>query len=90
MLLLLQSGILTFLLVDGQTYTVTTLAGSGTAGYLEGIGTTASFNNPQGVAFGPDGMLYVSDDNNNVVRKLDLRTDRTSLLANGFNTIKRK
>jgi len=40
---------------------VSTLAGSGTAGYKEGTGTVARFNNPLGVAVDSSGNVYVAD-----------------------------
>ena len=67
--------------VHGQTYTVTTIAGSGTNGYLEGIGTTASFRFLQGTVVGADGTIFVSDTSSHVIRKLDPRTGQTSLYA---------
>jgi len=48
---------------------VTTLAGSGTAGAADGVGTAATFNGPRGVA--TDGTnLYVSDYSGNTIRKI--------------------
>ncbi|MCE5238666.1 hypothetical protein LLH23_09255, partial [bacterium] len=49
-------------------YLVTTLAGSGTAGFAEGNGTAASFNGPRGVAVDADGNVYVADAGNYRVR----------------------
>jgi len=47
---------------------VSTVAGTGTAGYLDGIGTDAMFSAPRGIAIGSDGRLYVSDTSNNRLR----------------------
>ncbi|MDN3584027.1 NHL repeat-containing protein [Mucilaginibacter flavus] len=49
---------------------VSTLAGSGTAGYDDGAGATATFNNPRSIAIGADGNLYVADMGNNLIRKV--------------------
>jgi sugar lactone lactonase YvrE len=47
---------------------VTKLAGSGTAGSADGIGTTAQFNNPWDVKLDASGNLYVATDN--AIRKI--------------------
>lgn len=49
---------------------VTTLAGSTTPGYAEGTGATASFRYPYGVSINTNGLLYVTDRNNNVIRQV--------------------
>ncbi len=49
---------------------VTTLAGSGVAGYNDGIGTAASFNRPIGVAVDTTGNVYVADASNHRIRKI--------------------
>lgn len=53
---------------------VTTLAGSaGVAGYVDSPDITkARFRNPAGIAIGNDGVIYVADTGNNVIRKIDL------------------
>jgi hypothetical protein len=51
---------------------VTTLAGSGQAGYADGSGSQALFNLPTAVVFNPaDGMTYVADSHNNCIRRID-------------------
>jgi hypothetical protein len=47
--------------------TVTVFAGNG-AGFTDGQGTAAQFNNIQGIACDPSGNLYVSDGANNAIR----------------------
>ena len=49
---------------------VTTLAGTGTAGHADGVGTTASFSYPDGVATDGAGNIYVADTGNKVIRKI--------------------
>ena len=50
--------------------TVTTLAGSGAAGSADGPGTTASFNQPLGITVNGNGVVYVADTKNNVIRRI--------------------
>ena len=47
---------------------VTTLAGSGSGGYLNGASASAKFNRPIGVAVDGAGKVYVGDQFNNVIR----------------------
>ena len=48
--------------------TVTTLAGSGTNGFADGVGTAARFQTPQGVAVKSNGVVVVADTNNHRIR----------------------
>ena len=67
---------------DG-VYTV--VAGSGTAGYSGdgGPATEAALNRPTSVAVGPDGSLYIADQLNNRVRKVDRNGIITTLAGTG-------
>ena len=47
----------------------TTLAGSGSVGSADGVGTAATFYNPKDVAVDASGTLYVVDRNNHTIRK---------------------
>jgi hypothetical protein len=50
---------------------VTTLAGkAGTTGKADGTGSAASFNQPHSLAVASDGILYVADYSNHVIRKV--------------------
>jgi hypothetical protein len=50
--------------------TVSTLAGSGVAGFRDGVGTVAQFNHPSGISIDANGVLYVADMGNNVIRRI--------------------
>jgi len=54
-----------------KTWTVSTLAGSGTAGYQDGA--TAQFHTPDGVAVDESGNVYVADTSNHRIRKIEYR-----------------
>ena len=50
---------------------VGTLAGAtGSGGYVDGAATVARFNQPQGIAVGPGGTLYVADTENGAIRTI--------------------
>lgn len=63
---------------DGE---VTTLAG-GEQGYADGIGASAKFNSPYGIAVDASGMLYVTDQYNDCIRKI-AQDGRVTTLAGG-------
>ncbi len=54
---------------------VTTIAGTNTAGYLDGPGTTARFSSPAGISLDSSGNLFIADYGNNVIRKIDAVTN---------------
>ncbi|MBC7545037.1 MAG: hypothetical protein H7338_20115, partial [Candidatus Sericytochromatia bacterium] len=61
---------------------VATLAGSGTAGYLNGTGTGARFNYPRGIAFDGTGTyLYVVENYANCVRKILVSSGQVTHVA---------
>jgi len=52
-------------------YAVTTIAGTGSSGYLDNAtGTAAQFNNPYGLAVNASGVVYVADANGNRIRSI--------------------
>jgi sugar lactone lactonase YvrE len=69
--------------VDGRTGRVTTVAGSGKAGYSGdgGLATAARLNEPYGVAVDRRGNLYIVDRLNACVRWVDGRTGIIGTLA---------
>jgi serine/threonine protein kinase, bacterial len=68
--------------INGATGATTTLAGDGTAGYLDGLtGALSQFSNPQDVAVDAAGNVYVADADNNRIRKIDQTTGIVSTLA---------
>jgi DNA-binding beta-propeller fold protein YncE len=55
---------------EGGGMVSTVIGKGGVAGYQDGNPEDALFNNPRGVAVLPDGTIYITDYENNVVRKL--------------------
>lgn len=49
---------------------VSTLAGNGTVGFVDGNGTSAQFNEPQGIAIDVHGNVFVADLTNRCIRKI--------------------
>lgn len=53
-----------------STGVVTTVAGSGYKNWQDGLGTLASFNQPNGIGHDSDGNLFVADMYNQCIRKI--------------------
>jgi streptogramin lyase len=49
---------------------VTTFAGNTSAGFLDGTGAVADFNNPSSLTCDPSGNVFVADTNNHCIRKI--------------------
>ncbi len=55
---------------EPQVVSVTSVAGSGFAGFVDGPAATARFDRPSGMALADNGDLFIADENNKVIRKL--------------------
>ncbi|MEK6324562.1 MAG: hypothetical protein AABN33_23215 [Acidobacteriota bacterium] len=71
--------------------TVSTLVGTGRVGFDLGCvsGDVATFRRPRRLAFGPDGLLYITDQQNHAIRTVDVTTRQTCTLVgtgeDGYN-----
>jgi hypothetical protein len=72
-----------------MTGVVTTLAGSSTAGYLDGLGTAAQFNRPYGLAVDVLGNVFVSENTNKTIRKITPAGLVTTFLKTTYETMYR-
>jgi len=65
---------------DGR---VSTVAGDGTAGYVDGAAAQAQFNGPIGLAISPGGDIYVADTYNDVIRMITTEGQVTTIAGGG-------
>src|SRR3989338_6419195 len=65
------------------SYTVTTIAGSGMKGLLDGYQDRAQFNWPTGVAIDRKGNFYIADFANNVIRRINSNGEVTTFVGSG-------
>ncbi|KLU03716.1 hypothetical protein RISK_004123 [Rhodopirellula islandica] len=68
---------------------ITTLAGSGQKGKADGDADQASFNGPKHMDVGDDGLVFIADDVNHVIRVYDPHTDVVQTLNLGEYTLRR-
>ena len=63
--------------------TISTYAGTGTAGYTGdgGAATSARIRNPEGMGIASSGNLYIADTGNNVIRRVDFITGVITTVA---------
>lgn len=65
--------------LDPATRKVSTFAGTGAAGHVDGPARRAQFHEPAGLSIAGD-TLFVADTNNHAIRTLDLRTSVVATL----------
>ena len=69
-------------LINVTSNNVSTLAGTGSSGYLDGPATSAKFNSPVGVAVDPsNGNIMVADTHNDMLRMINVTSNIVSTLA---------
>src|SRR5476651_156632 len=73
---------------DTGSYTVTTLAGTGSYGFTNGPGAIAQFSDPYAVATDVSGNVYVADADNNAIRKITPAGIVSTVAGNGTRSFK--
>lgn len=69
-------------LVDLTAGTVSTIAGNGGLGFLDGVGASARFAEPNGLAFDASGQnLFISDFENQAIRELNLASGQVTTIV---------
>lgn len=63
---------------------VSTYAGTGQAGYLDGVATEAKFNQPINICLDDEGNMYVSDFINQRIRKISSEMEVTTIAGTGI------
>ena len=69
--------------IDAKTKIISTVAGTGKAGFSGdgGAATSATLNQPHSIQFDPRGDLFICDIGNHRIRKVDLKTKIISTFA---------
>jgi sugar lactone lactonase YvrE len=69
--------------VNAQTGVITTLAGTGTAGYMGdgAAATSAELNGPAGIGVDDPANVYIADTGNNVIRRVDATAGTITTVA---------
>jgi sugar lactone lactonase YvrE len=72
-----------FTFAVAEDVTVSTLVGTGKVGFNLGCvsGDSATFLRPRRMAIGPDGLLYITDQQNSAIRTVDLGTREVCTFA---------
>lgn len=69
--------------IDPNTKMLSRIAGTGAKGYSGdgGPARDSTWNGPKGIAYAPDGSLYIADTENHVIRKVSLRDQTVTTVA---------
>ncbi|KAB1227389.1 NHL repeat-containing protein 2 [Morella rubra] len=67
--------------LDPTSKRVSTLAGTGKAGFKDGTALTAQLSEPSGITASENGRLFIADTNNSIIRYLDLNKEVVELLT---------
>ncbi|KAK7337681.1 hypothetical protein VNO77_18266 [Canavalia gladiata] len=65
--------------LDPTSKRVSTITGTGKAGFKDGTAVKAQLSEPSGIVEGNRGRLFIADTNNSLIRYLDLNTDEIEL-----------
>ena len=72
--------------IDRQTKRLSRIAGTGETGYSGdgGPARAAKLNGPKGIAYSPDGSVYIADTESHVIRRIELKSGTiTTVLGTG-------
>src|SRR5262249_12365823 len=62
---------------------ITTIAGTGSKGAMDGPGNRATFNGPKAIRCDREGNVFVVDTENHSVRRIEAKTGRVTTVAGG-------